>query len=245
MRGLITIWFLAISLNAAERSVEAHGLNVRSFAEDGRLLRRFIAESATGPFTSPVVKQGRVEFYGKGVDSQANAVLDWPEATYVRSEEAVIGDGVVQFTTEKGKVSGRGFRCELEIGRLALKSDVKFSSEEFRMSGRQAAVDFDAKEGKREEVLRTIEVTGEIVVERASTTKAPFERAECSFARYVAKERKVYLRSPVAVWRSGLRSTIEVASGFVEIDLDEEAPNKSPEPTPGAVTPRATEGIPR
>jgi hypothetical protein len=241
MRRMLLVWFLAVGVNGAERSVDANGLNVRSYADDGRLLRRFIAESASGPFTSPVVRNGKVEFYGKGVEGQANAVLVLPEAKYVRSEEAVVGDGVVQFTSERGRVSGRGFRCDLAIGRLTLRSEVQLSTEEFQMSGRQATVDFDAKESKREEVLRTIEVSGEIVVERAATTKAPFERAECSFARYVAQENKVYLKSPVEVWRSGLRSTVEVRSGFVVLELDEERPpNQAVQPTPGSVTPRAT-----
>lgn len=56
MRRMLIFWFMAVGLNGAERSVDAHGLNVRSFADDGRLLRRFIAESASGPFASPVVK---------------------------------------------------------------------------------------------------------------------------------------------------------------------------------------------
>jgi len=239
MRWIVILSLTAAVSCAANRAIEAHGLSAGSFADDGRLLRKFTAQSATGPFTSPVVKIGTVEFYGKDSESIASAVLDWREAKYVRSEEAIVGDGIVQFRTEKVKVSGRGFRCELEVGRLELKSEVKLSSDEFRMSGREATVDFDAKGSKKDEALRTIEMMGDIVMERVATAKASFERAECSFARFVARENKVYLKSPLAVWRNGVRSTIEVASGFIEIDLGEQRPNKAPEPTTTAVTPRA------
>jgi hypothetical protein len=96
MKWAITIWILVLGLNAAERSVEAHGLNVRSFAEDGRLLRRFIAESATGPFTSPVVKQGKVEFYGKEVEILAlRGALptfdSWPRKSSLPSSHCLSG----------------------------------------------------------------------------------------------------------------------------------------------------------
>ncbi|HUR57301.1 MAG TPA: hypothetical protein VM029_06305 [Opitutaceae bacterium] len=225
MRTLLLLWLTAAVACAAERSVEARGLNAKTFAEDGRLLRHLTAESASGPFTAPTIQHGKVEFYAREPADRGAAVLQWTEAKYLRAEETIVGNEAIALRTDEANVSGWGFRCALEAGRLELKSDVRFSSPTFRMSGREALVLFDAK-GSKTAVIRSIEVTGDIVMERTPTLKAPFERAESSFARFSAEENKVFLKSPVAAWRKGERMMLEVASGFVEIDLGETADPK-------------------
>ena len=242
MRVFILFILVTSVVCASENAISATGLRASSFGDDGRLSRVFTAQSASGPFASPVVRAGKVEFYGKEAPNGVVAALEWEEAKYLKSEEVITGDGSIHLTTEDGIVSGKGFRCELDTERLELRSSVSYKTNAFRMTGEQAKIEFETKRGKRTDVIRHIAVVGNIVIEQTATAKAPFDRAESTFARYSADESKVFLKAPISAWRKGQRSVIDAASGFVEIDLKEQTPNKAPEPTPGAVTPRATEG---
>jgi hypothetical protein len=239
MHATICFLFAASVAQCAVKSFDAQGLRASSFTDDGRLQRKIAAESASGPFATPIVEKAKVEFFGKDSATTAVAVIEAQRAQYLRAEEVIAGESTIQLSTEDGAVSGKGFRCALDMGYLELRSEVRFVSSSVKMSGDQATVQFDAKL-KQKDVIREVLVTGHIVVERAPTAEAPFDRAECSFARFEAARNKVYLKAPISAWRNGEKTVIDVRSGFVEFDLREK-PNKAPEPTTTAVTPPAAQ----
>jgi len=197
MRAIILVLLVTSAVGAAENAISATGLRASSFGEDGRLTRLFTAQSASGPFASPVVLAGRVEFYGKEAPNGVVAALEWEEAKYLKSEEVITGDRSIQLTTEDGIVSGQGFRCELDTERLDLRSKVVYKTTAFRMTGDQAKIEFETKRSKKADVIRQIAVMGNIVIEQIATAKAPFDRAESTFARYSADESKVFLKAPI------------------------------------------------
>lgn len=225
----LVLLFLAAAVQAAELSGNAQGLRTSSFSDDGRLIRKFEAQSATGPFASPVVERGKVEFFDENSGDRAVALLEWARAKFLRADEVIVGDERIQLSTAEGIVSGVGFRCSLQIGRLDLRSKVNFSSADFRISGNEAVVEFEAKGKKKNEVIQRIAITGNIVVERTATAKAPFDRAETGFARYSAEENKLFLKTPVLAWRKGERTEIETLSEYLEIDLGDKESGKAPE----------------
>lgn len=220
-RVMAAFVFAAASMGAADPSVTARGLTVPVFDASGNLLRRLTAVSASGPLASPRLDQGRVEFFAPESRQSPTATLKFDEALYQKADETISGHDAIKFTTHQGVVSGQGYRCLLDAGLLTLTSDVNFVSDAVRMNGEQAEIRFDAKGRKKDDIIQEIVLTGRIVVERAATAKAPFDRAETTMARYEAGEQKVYLQSPVTTWNHGQKSVLNVASGFAEIDLRE------------------------
>jgi hypothetical protein len=239
MRAAICFLFAASVAYCAAQSFDAQGLRSSSFKDDGRLQRKFVAESASGPFATPTVEKAKVEFFGEDSLIRAVAVIEVERAQYVRADEIIAGESSIMLSTEDGTVSGKGFRCALDKGYLEIRSDVRFVSSSVQMSGDHAKVQFDAKL-KQKDVIREVLVTGHIVVERVATADAPFDRAECSFARFDAGQSKVYLKAPLSAWRNGEKTVVDVRSGFIEIDVREKV-NKAPETSTKSVTPAVQE----
>lgn len=228
MRMLIVFLLGATLALAREGPLEAKGLQASVFAGDGNLLRKFTADSATGPLSSPLVRKGKVTFFDKDSANLIAAVVEWDEAVYRQAGEVVVGDGVIRLTTEDGTISARGFQGDLKGGKLDLRSDVEFVSETLRIVGSEANVEFEAEGRRRKNVLRKAVITGRIV---AYTTgkDAPFERAESTHARFDADENMVYLKCPVIAWHGEERTVIDLASGYFEFSLK---PTEPPLPAP-------------
>lgn len=229
----ILILLATISIGFAEERLEtARDLRVSTFGEAGNLIRKLTALSASGPLVSPILEGVTVEFFGDDPDLGILAVLNFTNARYQRADETVTGDSSLQLTTDKWTIAGLGFNCDLAGGRLDLQASVKFKSAAIRMTGDRGEIDFETDGRKQKDMIRKIAVTGNIVLEREATTEAPFDRAECTFARFSAEEDKVFLKTPVTTWRNGERFVTDAKSGFLEINLSDKEPNKSVETTP-------------
>lgn len=215
MRAILLILGAAISLGAAEVSFVVRDLSLPVFDLAGNLVRRLKADSGTG-LNSPRLDNGRVEFFRPGSD-QPTGVLTFAQALYASREERISGAGTIELVAPLATISGRGYECQLETGRLELRSDVTVFDERFRMKGEHAKVDFDPKQI---DLIRAATVTGNVTVEPLAT--AAFDRAHTESARFSAAEQKIFLKNPVTVWRKGEKALWEKpGSEFLEIDLSE------------------------
>lgn len=221
----IAVFLLAASVGlAAEASFNSQDLRLTSFSADGWVTRKLAAASATGALSSPTIEQARVEFFANQPAGPRVAVLDVPRAQYLKAEEIVWGDGRLDFMTDKGTASGRGFRCQLVAGILDLRSEVKAATPVFELTGDQGTIAFDPQRSDKDDVIRRLEVTGNVVVTRVATAKAAFDRAESSHVRYSADENKLYLKVPARVWHKGQQAVLESKTGFHEITLADRSP---------------------
>jgi len=240
MRALSIFLFTTVSLGAAEPTFTATGVKTPVFDADGRLNYRLTAASAFGPFDSPQLEKGQVEFFSLESQKESVAVLSFEQAKYQKSAETISGNGTIKLVSRDGTISGHGYTCRVVVGLLTLGSQVKFDSRDFRMTGDEAEVHFDPKISQRDEIIREAVVKGHILVEGTADSKMPYDRVESTFARYSAADQKIYLKTPVTVWQHGVSSVTNLASEFFEINLPEK-PNQAPGPTSTSVTSRAIE----
>ncbi|MES1167390.1 MAG: hypothetical protein ABUL68_05245 [Pseudomonadota bacterium] len=224
-------------LGAADISFKAEGLKAPVFDAAGILIRRLTAASATGPLESTRLERGRIEFFAPGSAEHATAVLDFDEALYRKSDESIRGGGLIRLVDPQGTVSGRGYECWLDTGLLTLGADVTFSSSTVHVTGRDGEIRFDPKTSGSTGSITSAVVT-HATVERTATAKAPFDRAETELARYSAAQQKLFLKTPLILWKDGRKAVSEVASGFYEIDLTEK-------PDMALLPPAATNAPPR
>lgn len=225
---------LSLAGRAAGEALVARGLRIPVFDSADRLVRRLTADSAVGPLTSPRINHVQIQFFSTD-SGREQALLTCPWAAYDRAAETLFGDEVLELSEVRGRISGVGFECLLEQGLLTLRSQVKLSTAAFRAVGDRAKIHFNPK-GEEAAVIEEAVLTGGIVVERVPSAKAPYDRAETSYVRYNAAEQKVFLKSPVIVWRNGEKAVVEADSGFLEIDLLE-----SPERSSEGHTPRSSQ----
>jgi len=225
VRAILLILGAAISLGAAEVSFVVRNFSLPVFDSAGHLIRRLKADSGTG-LDSPRLDNGRVEFFRPGSD-QPTGVLTFAQALYASRAERISGDGTVKLVAPMATISGRGYECQLETGLLELRSEVTVFNERFRMNGEHAKVDFDPKQS---DLVREATVTGNVTVEPLATASAAFDRAQTESARFSAAEQKIFLKSPVTLWKKGEKGLWEKpGSEFLEIDLNEKpavAPQK-------------------
>jgi hypothetical protein len=221
-------------LGAAEIDFKAEGLKAPVFDAAGSLIRRLTAASAAGPVESTRLEGGRIEFFAPGSAEHATAVLEFDEALYRKSDEIIRGGGLIRLVDPQGTVSGRGYECWLDTGLLKLGADVTFASSTVRLTGRDGEIRFDPKGNGITGPITSAVVT-HATVERAATAKAPFDRAETELARYSAAQQKLFLKTPLILWKDGRKAVAEVTSGFYEIDLNE----KPGAPLPASTNPKS------
>ncbi|HVU35465.1 MAG TPA: hypothetical protein VHE61_18650 [Opitutaceae bacterium] len=194
-------------------------LRLPIFDASGHLLRRVTAASAFGPLDAPRLEQGRVDFFAADAETAPVATLLFDQAVYGRATEQLTGGGAITFTSGAGTLSGQGYECRPGAGWLTLQRQVKFASGDIVATGDQADVHFDPQGRKGEDMVRRVRLTGRVVVVPAAAAKVPFERVESTEARYEAGEQKIYVKTPVTVWKNGQRGVMELASGFWELSL--------------------------
>jgi hypothetical protein len=217
------VHLLAIApLGAADINFKADGLKAPVFDLAGHLTRRLTAGSATGPVDSPRLDKGKVEFFAPESADWPTAVLDFEQALYRKTDESIRGSDTIRLVSPQGTVSGRRYECWLDTGLLKLGSEVKFSSDDVRLTGKQGEIHFDPKGTGKTDLIKEAVVTGSVMVERTGTSKLPFDRAETDLAHYSAEQQKLFLKTPVTIWKNGDKAVTEVASGFYEIDLKAE-----------------------
>jgi hypothetical protein len=227
MRRALIFLFSVATLGAADITFSVNGLKTPVFDASGHLIRRLTAVSAIGPIDSPHLEKGQFEFFAVGSADHPVAVLDFEQADYQKSEERISGADAIKLTTDEATVSGQGYICQLELGLLSLKSQVQYSSGVVRLSGDQADINFDPKGLRKDEIIKEIVVTGTVVVEPTARSARPFDRAETTYARFDAERQRIYLKTPVTLWKNGQKAVNNIGSGFFEIDLKEK-PNHSP-----------------
>jgi hypothetical protein len=219
-----TLSVAGISVDFAESD-----LRIPTFDASGHLLRRVTAASAFGSFDTPRLEQGRIDFFAADSEMAPIATLLFDQAIYGRANDQLTGGGPITFTSQAGILSGQGYECRPGAGLLTLQRQVKFASGDIVATGDQADVRFDSRGRKGEDIVRQVRLTGHIVVVPAVPAKIPFERLESTEARYEASGQKIYVKTPMTVWKSGQREVIDVASGFWELTLSS-PPAQSAEP---------------
>lgn len=220
-RVVLCFFLTAVLASAAERSLEARGLHLSSYDDQGRLLRKLSSALASGPVTRPTVKEGKVEFFGPDSARLPEAALEWREATYLRPDDVILGDGTVRFSSEKGMLSGQGFHCDLKSGHLQLKADIRAKVRGIRIEGDRAEVYFDPQ-GKKTmaERIRQADISGNVVIHPDKMPGFDFEKAECALVRYDAAENKLRLKTPVTLWKEGAHWVIDTReSEFLDYNL--------------------------
>ena len=227
--------FVFAPLDAADINFKADGLKAPVFDSTGHLIRRLTAGSATGPVDSTRLDKGEVDFFAPESADRPTAMLDFEQAVYRKSDESIRGDDTIRLVSPQGTVSGRRYECWLDTGLLKLGSEVKFSSENVRLTGEQGEIHFDPKGAGKTDLIKEATVSGSVMVERTATSKLPFDRAETDLARYSAEQQKLFLKSPVTIWKNGEKAVTEIASGFYEFDLNG-TPDIIPTTTPAAGT---------
>jgi hypothetical protein len=206
---------------ATDYTLKARRLTAPVFDAAGQLTRRLTAASAVGSLTESRLENGQVEFFAPASADQVVATLEFDAAHYVNAAERIDGDGTIAFTAPDGTVRGRGFTCELETGRLTLAADVTFTAPAARMTADRGELNFDPKAPGGDRAIKAATLADHVVLERAPTAKAPFERAETAFARYRADEGKIFLQTPVTVWNHGKKALMQSPAGFIAIELAE------------------------
>jgi hypothetical protein len=211
----------SLSLTGAEANFTAQGLDTPVFDASGRLVRRLVAASATGPFSAMKLADGYIDFFTKESAQTPGAKLEFKHALYDRAAERITGEDSLRLTVPARKVtlSGVGYGCVVNTGQLTLTSDVKCVTLQFRLSGDKADIRFDPKAVKQEDIVREAIVTGTVRVEPMPGVKLGFDKAETSMARYDADRHKLHLKMPVAIWAKGERAMAQTADEFLTIDL--------------------------
>lgn len=226
---IVPLLLLAVApVFAADFGLTALDLKAPVYDSTGRLIRRLTAASAIGPSQSPRLTKAKIDFFAITSDQNPTAVLIFDQADYRKATETVSDNGLIQLTTEEGTISGRGYVCQVDTGHLTLKSNVTFTSDRVRVAGDQADIRFDPKAGGKDAVILEAVVSGKVTVDRVPTAKAAFDHAETTEARYDAKARKIFLKTPVTLWYKDQKSVTEAGSGFWEIDLPEPSPPPAP-----------------
>ena len=227
---LVCVLLATAEVKAIDFNFTARDVNAPVFDASGHLLRRLVADSAVGPYSLPHLDKGQIDFFA--VDSAERiAVLTFDQALYHRPEDSIIGDDTVKLVTQQETMTGRGYECRPNAGLLTLRSDVTYESDKVHLTGDRGEMQFDPKGGNRDQMVKDAVVTGNVVVVPAPAAKPEFDRAQTEFAHYDAGAHKIYLKSPVTIWKKGQSSLMNVASGFFEIDLTEKQPS-----TPGAIS---------
>ncbi len=222
MRLLSLLPLLAIPALAADLSLVMRDVTTPVYDASGHLIRRLTADSASGPFSSPHLENAKIDFFALHSATVSSATLTCAHAFYDRATETISGDDLVQLASPKGVVSGHGYVCQVDAGRLTLKSKVTFSADRAVLRGTEAEIRFDPKGGNQDQVIREVVVSGTVTLEPGAADLA-FDRAETTHARYDASQQKIFLKAPVTIWRKGQKSVTDVRSGFVEINLGEKA----------------------
>lgn len=217
----IILSFLPAVLMATEPSFTSRDMKAPVYDASGQLIRRLHAATASGPTSAPKLEQGRVEFFDPKSGEQPIGLLTFDRTRYDRPTERISDDGAITFASlaRQETISGRGYVCELEAGRLTLRADVRFSSPRFDLTGDQADVRFDPRARANDAAIREVVLTGKVTLDRAASPGVAAERIETTHARYDAAEQKIYLRSPITSWRNGQKIVSEFGTGYFEINL--------------------------
>lgn len=214
---------LAITALAADLNFISHDISAPVYDTTGRLLRRLTAATAKGPLSTPQLEDGRIDFFDLDSSTEPRAVLTFDHAAYDKASETLRGDDRLKLvdTVRRETLSGEGYECEVAQGRLLLHAAVKWKSTGLQLTGDRADVRFDPKAPKQDAMIRAATVTGNVILDRAPTAEHPFERAATTEARYDAAAGKVYLKSPITIWKNGEKAEWNVKVGFVEMDVAE------------------------
>lgn len=213
----------AVTGFAAELNFTSHDVSTPVYDAAGHLVRRLTAATAKGPVTKPEMEGGQIDFFDIKAPTEPRASLAFDHAVYDKATETIHGEDALKLTdpARQEVLSGKGHECEIAQGRLLLRAAVTWDSPLVRLTGDRAEVRFDPKAPKQEALIRTATVTGDVILDRKPTPDHPFERAATTEARYDAAVGKIYLKSPITIWKNGEKAEWSTKVGFVEINLGE------------------------
>lgn len=215
-------------VTAVEFSAPIQDLNLPTFDTAGRTIRQLTAKSGTVSSNSLQLLQGKVEFFSPAGAESTSTTLEFDHAHYTKSTEHLRGDRALILTSKDGTVRGLGFEGALDQGIFTLKSAVQFNSEEFQLTGDHGELRFDPRATTTEAAIKSVVLTGQIVLVGTAVQKQGFDRAETTLARYDAAQGKVFLKLPIVGWKNGEKWLMEKGPEFFEITLAK----PSPAPTP-------------
>ena len=207
------------SAPAAEPSALLHDLNTPVFDASGRMIRRLTAKSGNIASTSLQLLDGKIEFFPPALSELSTSTLEFDHARYTKSAERIDGDGALTLTSKDGTVRARGFEGALETGRFTLNSAVQFDSEEFQLNGDRGELRFDPRATATDRAIKSVTLTGNVVLVGAAARKQGFDRIETTLARYDAAQSKVYVKLPVTGWKNGQHALLQEGPEFLEIEI--------------------------
>jgi len=218
-RRLLLVFILPCLL-AAATGLQVGKLSFPEYDKSGAMLRRLVAESASGPLEAPVLGKGAVEFFGQvGQPEAVIARLEFSEAIFDRAKSVIRGAGEVHFWSARGEVWGTGYSYDLAGGELRLDSNVAIRLPQGLIRADKGEVWLDPRADASGNVeVRRAELAGGVEATELKDTKSGVDRAKAERASYTASDRLIRLPAPVDVWRKGERGRIDSESITFEVD---------------------------
>ena len=217
MKKPFVFLILFIGLPALAAELTMMDLTIPQFDVAGRMIRRLKADSATGSFEEPKLRDGVVEFFRpQDANPERLATLDFAEAIYHRLAGVIDGDNHIRVISPKGNLSGDGFQYQLTLGKLILRSTVVIELPTAHITGEKAEALISQSAADQDFTISQATVTGGVVVTGIKSEKFNFDRAETASAVYTASDGKLRLASPVVCWRASEK----IVAGATEITID-------------------------
>lgn len=217
--------------NAQELSITK--LTVPVFDGAGHMTQRLTAESGSGTFEMPTLKQGVVEFLAADGTSAKVATFSFDDAVFRRPIGVVSGEGHASYRSETGGLSGNGFQYRLSDGHLELKSHVVLSLGAMLIEGQQGEAFLSQISPGKEWIVAKAKIDGGVVITGIDAEKYKFDKAETASIVYTETDGVLILASPVTCW-SGTSKMVTEANELKIINVPSKR-KQSPGPSPDAV----------
>lgn len=201
---------------AAEPTGRVSGLSLPILDEAGRATRRLTGD-VSGSRDGLKLTGAVVDFFApENLTAPPVARLFVDEATYLRAESAVAGEGELRFRSVDGNIDGKGYRYDLTGDRFTLRAGFRIELPDATIEGREA--DVTLRRNKSEVIIGEFEARGNIVVTPRDPAKFEVERARSEKAWYSARDGILRIAPPVVGLRKGVETSLGAAA--IEMKLD-------------------------